>query len=180
MQFPLQYSVFVTLFCILIFGYYIFKGYRNGFILEVIITLSLLVTIFLSWFLSSVCSSLFMIASKVVDTNSPIDKVVLTSTNRWLWFFILFIGMNIILRLIRLLVRQLNHIPLFGTLNRIAGAILAGIKALLYIIVIIVVFSSPMVANGKEVLSRAGLDPLKDIIEAYVPIAKDVLHTFDI
>ena len=181
MEFPLQLSVFVPIFFVIVLVYCGWKGYHNGFLLEAIISASLFICILVTWFLSTVLAKQFHLIDTVfVDTGMErVNQTIVPLINRVIWFALLFAITNVMLRLLRRKIRNINKIAVVGTLNQWLGMVVAFIKGCIYIIVLIVILASPMVKNGKEIINRSGLTPIKNTIQQNVPIAKMALDTFD-
>lgn len=181
MEFPLQLSMFIPIFFIAMLVYYAWKGYHNGLILEAMITASLLICMLVAWLLSDILGSQFYLVDKpVIDTGIAIaNQTIVTLANRVIWFVLLFLITNVVLRILRVWIRKMNKIKMVGTLNQILGSVLALVKGCLYGIVLIVVLASPIFSNGKAVMNNSGITPIKDMIQQHVPIAGTALDAFD-
>lgn len=181
MEFPIQLSFLLMIVTIVAIVYYSHKGYRNGFVLEAIITVSLILCILAGWFLSDILNN----AIKIIQT-SPVetgisfaDELLRTVANRSVLFIIIFIIANILLRLMRKHIRKLNKIALVGWLNKLLGSVLGFLKSIIYIILMMVVISSPIFTNGSKAISSAGLEPAKNLVKDYVPIAGELIEGFE-
>ncbi|MDF9824053.1 putative membrane protein required for colicin V production [Breznakia sp. PF5-3] len=181
MEFPLQFSILITIGIVIMLVYYIWKGYRNGLVLEAIITISLLLCVCIGWWLSDVMKDVFLLVpASLLNTGiTTLDKLVVELANRMAWFGLLFVVVNILLRIARGYIRKLNKLTLVGSVNQVLGSVLAFCKGLIYTIIIIVFISSPIFSNGKVALDKAGLIPIRTMIGEHVPIAKNVLQVFD-
>lgn len=181
MEFPLNFSFLITIGCIFCLVYYTWKGFHNGFVLEAIITISLLLCILVGWFVSGwLMDRIFIVPSDIIDTGvSLLDALALSIINRGAWFIILLVVTNILLRLFRKQIRKINKIVIIGTLNKVLGTVLGFVKSLVYIMILMVVLSSPLFTNGKKAISNAGLLPVRTVIREHVPIARDLLIVFD-
>lgn len=181
MEFPLQYSIFLPIFLLIMIAYNVSRGYRNGFVLELIISASSLICILIAWILSGIGVDWFLlIDTPMIDTSvSTLNQTIMLQTNRMLYFVCLFIISAIGLRLLRGWMRKINKLALVGTINQLLGSIIALLKSCIYGIIVIVVFASPIVRNGDMVLRQSGMMPVKEFIQTNIsPIGK-LFDTFD-
>lgn len=182
MEFPVQLSFLLMVLSIVIIIYYSHKGYRNGFILEAIITVSLIICILAGWYLSDFLNDgIQIIQTSPVDSGvSIINEVLRSLSNRGVLFVIIFIIANILLRLARKHIRKFNKLALVGWLNKFLGSVLGLIKSIIYIILLIVFISSPIFTNGSKAIASSGLEPAKNVIKDHVPIAGNLISGFEV
>lgn len=174
MLFPSQYSFVVTIVAILVLIYYSYSGHRDGFVMKGCELLSTIICVFLAWFLSGRLSSSIAIFPKdytlFTETilNSPIYQIM----NRFFLFLILFILSRLLVKLIRPIFRSINWVPFVGGINKLLGTVLGFIQGVAILIVFSFILSSPLFANGDEILKESHLDITKDIY-------RSVMFAFD-
>lgn len=178
MVFPIQYSFMIPFILLGLFIFYIYRGIHNGLMYEIVATLSLLVAVIIAWYISFILKdTINIIPDAYLDT--PVVQALEVYINQILWFFVLLLGLLIIRKVFGSIMKRVNDIVLVGFLNQVAGAIFAGIKGLIVIILCIVLLSSPLFTNGRDVMKAAHLMPIHDVIHKNVPVARDVIDVFD-
>ena len=90
--------------------------------------------------------------------NLPlIGQLFSVQINTFIWFIILFIGISIILWLLRPVLHFVGKIPVIKGINRIIGLAFGLIQALVLLWIVSLILMTPLFANGQEVIEKSAL-----------------------
>lgn len=150
----LQTGLIINLFLIAMFVLFILIGYKKGFLVQLIDFLGLIVCLFIAWLFSGAFGKLFSIFPKGF---TPFNGTVLSDffyqqLNSVVWFMIIFIVCWIIVKLLKIIVKQVDLIPIVSTVNKVLGIAFAGLRLLLLSFVMVFFLVSPLFRNGNEVI----------------------------
>lgn len=140
--------MFINVAIIVVVALCIIVGYTKGLVYEVLSLLSLAVSIFLAYLLSPVLA-------KNLILFRPGDDIALTLIsgliNHIIWFVLILVVVNIIFSIILLLAGFVSKLPLIGPVNRFLGAVMGAFNGFIWVLVISLILSTPLINNGKEV-----------------------------
>ena len=184
MTIPEEYFIFVNIAAILIFIIFAITSYRNGMLLQIISLTYTVISVFVAWFLAPILAVRFPLV-KVEALYKLYDVGPLV--NSFVYFVIIFVIMRIIYLFIYPLFKSVSKIPFLGSVNKIGGLIVGIINAMIVIILLSLLLSTPLIKNGKEVkentifkyadkvsdlavemtVKRLNFDALKDKIDGF-------------
>lgn len=145
-----QFSV--TVLSIIIIGLFIlllWKGYHNGFIVELMMFFNLIGAFVLTWLL----------------TPTLITYLNDNSLNAYLLVIpVLFIVSYLLMRFIRKRLRFINNIKFIGFISKVLGLVIGAIKGFIIIALITVIVSLPIVKNSDYVLDVTRLRSVKNVL----------------
>ncbi len=75
--------------------------------------------------------------------------------------------LRIVVRLLKPAFKTINWIPLVGFVNRLAGALIGALQGILMIGLLLFLLSTPLFANGKEVIAQSGLYEAKKMMHSF-------------
>ena len=140
--------MFINVAIIVVVALCIIVGYTKGLVYEVLSLLSLAVSIFLAYLLSPVLA-------KNLILFRPGDDIALTLIsgliNHIIWFVLILVVVNIIFSIILLFAGFVSKLPLIGPVNRFLGAVMGAFNGFIWVLVISLILSTPLINNGKEV-----------------------------
>lgn len=151
----------IAVFCIGLVVVSLLRGYRDGFVLKVLELVSLFLCIPVAWFIAGLVESKISLVSNIIDTQTSIDVSINGMINKVVLFFIIFFILRILIMLLRPIFRKVNWVPLVGFVNKWVGALLGFFQAFIVLAILSFLLSTPLFANGKEVLEATGLGYVK-------------------
>lgn len=165
MIFPIQFSYVITIVALLILLYCTYSGYKDGFVMKGCELLSMIICIIIAWVLSGQFNTTLQWFPKDYSlfTQTILDSPIYLIMNRFFLFLILFVISRILIILIRPIFRSINWVPLVGKVNKLLGIILGFVQGFALIVVFAFILSSPLFANGSEVLEASKLSAAKDV-----------------
>ncbi len=180
MDFPLTYSICITIVLALLLLFYAVRGYKNGFLLELVMFASIFISAIISYILSVVISQSGFTFSTNIDVGEVhINNALNQRAGQLVIFLVFFVLISLAFYLLRVLSKKFNNIVIVGTINRLLGSVLGFAKGCIYVMLVVVVLASPLISNGHEVIKKAQLQPVKELMQEHVPVIKDVLDAFD-
>lgn len=165
----------IVILAILLF--FIWSGYRQGFVLKLISIFSFFVTGFVSWYLSGIIAN--WISLYPHDEGSIIDTLLYDNLNHITLFVVLFLLLQVVLMALRPSLRILNHIPVVSLINRIAGCVLGLLQGLLILFLVTMVLRLPLWETGNDIASTSLLrhsDALAELALFYTKEPIDELN----
>ena len=155
MNIPTDYVLFINILIFLIYAAMIYVGYKKGFIFALVSIIYNALAIFVSWLLAPVLAGEFpMLSADIISENIGIvgklfdlDPIV----NTVVYFVIIFIILRIVYLFITLFAKSVNAVPLFGSLNKIIGALIGVVNATIVVTILSLLLVLPVFSNGKQI-----------------------------
>ena len=169
MTFPMQFVPYINLFLIIIIAFFAVRAFYKGFLILFLETVSLFVALVVAGLLAKPLAQalpLYFIDDLLLSLP-VIGSLFSTQINTFIWFIILFIGINIILWLFRPVFHMIGKIPLLKGINRILGLGFGLIQALILIWIMSLILLTPLFTNGQEMIQNSALkyyDQVTDLI----------------
>lgn len=159
MTFPTSLIVWITPILIVWLILSLWIGYKRGLLLQLYNLLALFAVVLFAWVLSEPFAKVFTIFKPDVGAfnQTAIEELILTRINSALWFVILFIGISLLIALLRPLIKAIGKIPGFKTINSFFGALFALIGYYITVLILILLLSTPLITNGQTVVDESGL-----------------------
>ncbi|MDO5440613.1 MAG: CvpA family protein [Erysipelotrichaceae bacterium] len=169
MNIPNNLFIIVDILVAVILLFCIIKGVINGFVFELINIVFLAATCFIAYLVSPILA----IKAQILDLaseNELADKVVDTfniniTVNTVLWFVIIVLVLNLIFMIVKPLFKTVSKIPVIGSVNRILGGLIGGLRGFVICLFISVLITMPVIKNGKEVKEASVLRYADDITD---------------
>lgn len=165
--------VILCVLCALVFG-----GYRDGFLLKLLSILSFFVCGFLAWWASSYVGSFIHLYPKhaLPLQDTPLEAVLYDNLNRLLIFVILFVLLQLAVLVIKPFTKAANHVPVVSGINRLLGAALGALQAVLLMVLAAMVCRLPFWKTGNEIASASLLRYSDGMMDALTFYAREPLQ----
>ncbi|MEG0274655.1 MAG: CvpA family protein [Longicatena sp.] len=156
--------------------FFMFSGYRQGFLLKLLSIFSFFVLGFVTWYLSQPLSEMFSLYPKESIPQlgiASVENVLYNNLNRFTVFVILFVFLYVLLLLVRPAIKVLQNIPVISTINRLAGCLLGGLQALLILFLLSFVMRFPGWELGNTLVSQSYLrycEPVSKLVFFYIDL----------
>lgn len=167
-----DFTIVINCIAIILMLAFVIKSYIDGFILSLYDLCAAIFILFVSYHLSTnfaykiplipqnILPQLTLSQIEVIDWM--LNAAFAYFANLAAWFLILVIVLNIISFFVRKMIKSISKVRLLSGINRIAGALLGGVKGLMAIIVMGWLLSLPVFSNGKQVVANSLLQPVID------------------
>lgn len=157
---------------------FIVSGYKEGFLLKLLGILSFFVIGCLSWWMSSFIASYISLFPQHISwlKGTPFDSLVYNDMNRMIIFVVLFFIFNILILLLRPVVKVIGSIPIVSTFNHIAGCVLGGIQAILVLVLISTFLRFPFWEKGPALVDKSWLRYSYPVAQTVLFYAKEPME----
>ena len=167
MDLPNNAGTIINIGLILIVLFLMYKGYKKGFITQVVGLFSLLAAAIIAWILYVPFGSLFKVVPKtmVPFQNTNLHEFFYTKVNAMLWFIIIFITAFIIIKFVTKILDLISKAPFINLVNRVLGLAFSLINFILIVWLLIFALSTPLFTNGDEVIENSLLKYNQPLLE---------------
>lgn len=167
MDLPNNAGTIINIGLILILLFLMYKGYKKGFITQVVGLFSLLAAAIIAWILYVPFGSLFKVVPKtmVPFQNTNLHEFFYTKVNAMLWFIIIFITAFIIIKFVTKILDLISKAPFINLVNRVLGLAFSLINFILIVWLLIFALSTPLFTNGDEVIENSLLKYNQPLLE---------------
>ena len=150
---PEQWITFINLAVIVFLVVLIILGAKKGFFLQIVTLCGTILAFFLSYRFCGVLADYFVLWPKewTPFDNTLLQDAVYQYFNEIAWFFVIFIVLVVIFKLLEPIAKGLQKIPLLKQLSTILGAVLGFFNALVWIVVFSMILNMPMFENGTKI-----------------------------
>jgi uncharacterized membrane protein required for colicin V production len=175
MTFETSWIIWITPILMIWLALTVFIGYKRGFLIQLYNLLALFAAVLFAWILSEPFAKVFTIFKPDFDffNQTAIEELVLTRVNSAIWFVILYIGISLLIMLGRPLIKAVGKIPGLKSINSFFGAVFSVIGWYVTVLILILLLSTPLIANGQQVVDESGLKYIKDYSSLFFDYAND-------
>ncbi|NLW15652.1 MAG: CvpA family protein [Erysipelothrix sp.] len=167
--FPMDYIMIINAVLILFFIMVLYKGYKEGMLLQLVNLISTFVAVIIAWLFSDVFASIWQFVSYSKSGMVSIDKYISMHINQLIWFFILFVVIRIFLIILKPIASMISKMPLIKQVNSVLGGLFSVVAYIVYLLLITYFLSLPVLTNGKEVIDASFL---KTVNQVSAPVLK--------
>ncbi|MGB4613592.1 MAG: CvpA family protein [Erysipelotrichaceae bacterium] len=145
-------NIVVILFYIIMF----YRGVKTGFLVQLANTLGIIVSLLVSAYVAPVFAEYIDLwPHSWTFTNTEIlNTLFYSKINELAWFFLLILLLNIVFSLIKPAFKALQKVPLIKQLSGILGGALSIVLTTLWILLICMLLSSPLIKNGIDIYNN--------------------------
>ena len=174
MNISLQYITFINIFITfyLIFG--LFKGYKRGFILQVIGILSIIIGFSLAMLLCTTFAENIKFLQIASDANA-METLMNEFGNVIIWFLILFFVIKFLVNLLGKFINKVFKLPILKTVNQLLGVIIGFFISTLTIILVASILRFPIFNNGEEIIEKS---LLKTVSNSTIFVSDTIVNEF--
>lgn len=144
---------------ILLYILSLLRGVKEGFLLQLLSCISLLAALFIAWLFSPVLAEMFNVypVAFAPGQDTLFATVIYQSLNNVIWFVILFLLVEILLLLLRPLVKMMQELPLLKQVNEILGGIFSLVTTTIWLFIFALILTTPIFTNGQEIAQQSFL-----------------------
>lgn len=167
----------INIMIIVIFGWTIFKGFKDGFIATFLSLIASVILFFIAWPISRILAQNFILYqyNGINEVSTVIGKLVTQNINQILWYAILIVFSNIIVKILIKVAKGINETFIIGKTNQILGLILGFVVTVVYAAIIGFILNSGIFKNGNAVINHSILKLYEIPIKIGVQLGEDIL-----
>ena len=171
-MFVLSVVWIVNLVMIVMLISFILSGYHTGFVSKLLNIFGFFVCGFLAWHASGYISKWISLYPEnyLPLQGTPLEGTLYNQLNHLFLFVIIFVLLLILVLVLKPFGKLLNHVPVVSFVNRIFGAFLGGIEAILLFGLVSLIFQFPFWEAGNQIAQSSFLkyaEPLLETISWY-------------
>jgi len=165
MTIPVSFLPYVNIFLIAFIVLMLLYGFFKGFLLQLFSILIFIAISIVSWLIAPSVAKVFpLMASNDSFNVLPIIGPFFQQTiNTILWFIIIVFGLMVISLFFKPVLKGIGKLPIIKTVNQILGMLLAGLKAFVALVVLMLILGSGLFRNGQTVINNSILSQLKPV-----------------
>lgn len=167
-------NIGIVVFVILL----LWSGYKQGFLMKLVSVLGFVVTGLLAWWISQPLSRILALYPKgnVPLQGTIVESFLYENMNRLLIFVVLFVLLNVVILLLKPMIKAISDIPVVSTINKVLGLGLGGIQAVLMLFLVSLLLRLPMVPNGTAIVESTFLKHSEKATNLLMFYAKEPLQ----
>lgn len=151
-------SLIIVILCML-------KGYIDGFLFKLLDLTATFIALIVSYYIATKLNDAIILIPQdlfSLGVHPQIETFLLTQANLILLMLIAYALIRLCLLILFPLFKSINKVPVIGFLNRLLGSFLGCVHAYIILFLLVLLFHSPFVVNGNEVIENSALKYVKD------------------
>ena len=134
----------------------IIRGFKDGFLYQIVNLLGLIVAILIANFLAPVFADMFDLwpHSWYMINEEIFNLLVYDTINNLAWFILLVIILKLIFLLFRPIAKFIGSIPLIKQVNKTLGIFSGAVLGLIWLFIFYLIMASPIIVNNREVINN--------------------------
>lgn len=164
-EIPFDYLMFVNAILILLFVVVLYRGYKEGMMLQVVNLVNTFVAGVIAWLFSDVFANMYQFMSYSKTGLDSIDKFLSMHINRLIWFVVLFIAIRLLMMVLKPIAAVISKMPLIKQVNSVLGALFSIVTYFIYLLLLIYFLSLPIIKNGTDVIRNSFLKNVNEVAQ---------------
>lgn len=164
-EIPFDYLMFVNAILILLFVVVLYRGYKEGMMLQVVNLVNTFVAGVVAWLFSDVFANMYQFMSYSKTGLDSIDKFLSMHINRLIWFVVLFIAIRLLMMVLKPIAAVISKMPLIKQVNSVLGALFSIVTYFIYLLLLIYFLSLPIIKNGTDVIRNSFLKNVNEVAQ---------------
>ncbi len=159
-----DFFMYFNIGILVFYAFYLISGYRKGFLLQVVSLAGMILSIYLSWRYSPVIAKHMQLLPRAY---APFQETIFkdaayTFFNRIVCYIALFFVLKIVFFLIEKVMSGIQDIPFLKQMSGFLGAVVGGVIATFWVVMISFMIRLPFIANGNELYEQTYLKPISE------------------
>lgn len=164
-EIPFDYLMFVNAILILLFVVVLYRGYKEGMMLQVVNLVNTFVAGVVAWLFSDVFANMYQFMTYSKTGLNSIDQFLSMHINRLIWFVVLFIAIRLLMMVLKPIAALISKIPLIKQVNSVLGAVFSIVTYFIYLLLLIYFLSLPIIKNGTDVIRNSFLKNVNEVAQ---------------
>jgi len=156
-SFPYEFIIYLNAVLVLFLVFVIYRGYKKGMLLQLVGLISTFVSMIIAWIFSDVFMNVFHFVTYNTTGIFSLDNFVTENANRLIWFVVLFVVIRLLMMVLTPIASLISKLPLIKQVNSAFGAVFSLITYLIYIVLIVLFLSTPIIKNGNQIIENTFL-----------------------
>ena len=156
-SFPFEFIIYLNAVLVLFLVFVIYRGYKKGMLLQLVGLISTFVSMIIAWIFSDVFMNVFHFVTYNTTGVFSLDNFVTENANRLIWFVVLFVVIRLLMMVLTPIASLISKLPLIKQVNSAFGAVFSLITYLIYVVLIVLFLSTPIIKNGNQIIENTFL-----------------------
>lgn len=181
MLFPVDKIIWLNIAIIAVLLLSLYSGYRDGFIVKALGCLGFIVIGVTSWYIAPIVSDKINIFPESLTplSGSFLGPYFYDTLNKYATFFCLFILLSLLILLIKPICKGIGSIPIIAEVNKLLGVLFGLLQGIILMIVITLVFRTPIFSNGNSVIEHSVLKTMNGLTDSVMFFLKDPMAEWE-
>lgn len=175
-EFPHEFIVYLNAIWALFLVFVLYRGYKRGMLLQVVGLIGTFVSLIIAWLFSDVFVNVYTFINYNKTGISKFDMFVSDNANQMIWFIIIFVVIRLLMLVLTPIASMISKIPLIKQVNSILGALFSIVIYFVYMGLLILFLTLPVITNGNEIIENTLLKPIQS---AMVPVTSFLEETVE-
>lgn len=175
-EFPHEFIVYLNAIWALFLVFVLYRGYKRGMLLQVVGLIGTFVSLIIAWLFSDVFVNVYTFINYNKTGISKFDMFVSDNANQMIWFIIIFVVIRLLMLVLTPIASMISKIPLIKQVNSILGALFSIVIYFVYMGILILFLTLPVITNGNEIIKNTLLKPIQS---AMVPVTSFLEETVE-
>ena len=150
---PENYLMGINIGVIALYVFFIFRGAKKGFLLQILSTFGTFLAFFAAWRYCGFASKYYHLWPEQLNPMNAtpyLKDAVYEYLNEIAWFIALFVIILLLCKILEKMVQGISDLPVIKEISGLLGGLLGGMAATVWIIVISMLMRTPLFVNGTE------------------------------
>lgn len=175
-EFPQEFIVYLNAIWALFLVFVLYRGYKRGMLLQVVGLIGTFVSLIIAWLFSDVFVNVYTFINYNKTGISKFDMFVSDNANQMIWFIIIFVVIRLLMLVLTPIASMISKIPLIKQVNSVLGALFSIVIYFVYMGLLILFLTLPVITNGNEIIENTLLKPIQS---AMVPVTSFLEETVE-
>lgn len=175
-EFPQEFIVYLNAIWALFLVFVLYRGYKRGMLLQVVGLIGTFISLIIAWLFSDVFVNVYTFINYNKTGISKFDMFVSDNANQMIWFIIIFVVIRLLMLVLTPIASMISKIPLIKQVNSILGALFSIVIYFVYMGLLILFLTLPVITNGNEIIENTLLKPIQS---AMVPVTSFLEETVE-
>lgn len=175
-KFPHEFIVYLNAIWALFLVFVLYRGYKRGMLLQVVGLIGTFISLIIAWLFSDVFVNVYTFINYNKTGISKFDMFVSDNANQMIWFLIIFVVIRLLMLVLTPIASMISKIPLIKQVNSILGALFSIVIYFVYMGLLILFLTLPVITNGNEIIENTLLKPIQS---AMVPVTSFLEETVE-
>lgn len=175
-EFPQEFIVYLNAIWALFLVFVLYRGYKRGMLLQVVGLIGTFISLIIAWLFSDVFVNVYTFINYNKTGISKFDMFVSDNANQMIWFLIIFVVIRLLMLVLTPIASMISKIPLIKQVNSILGALFSIVIYFVYMGLLILFLTLPVITNGNEIIENTLLKPIQS---AMVPVTSFLEETVE-
>lgn len=175
MLFPVDKIMWLNIAVLAVLLLSLYSGYRDGFIVKALGCVGFIIIGMSSWALAPIVASKLELFPKDLTplAGTFVAPYFYDTLNKFVVFIGLFLVLSLLILLIKPICKGISSIPIISEVNKLLGVLFGLLQGIILLVVITLVFRTPLFSNGTNVIEHSILKSMSGLTDSVMFFMED-------